>query len=80
MCAEKEMSKAELRNSEDLSFAAFAKSRKMTFILKIKEIMRYNGGNMMNFARDNTFGGRKIRYKLFVRQPCVRLLSYTIFK
>lgn len=61
MCAEREMSKSELRKRAGLSSATFTKLRKneevtLTVILKIAEVMQCNAGDMMDFVPDNTFG------------------------
>ena len=58
MCAEREMSKAELRKRAGLSSATFTKLRKneevtLTVILKIAEVMQCNAGDMMDFVMDN---------------------------
>ena len=58
MCAEKEMSKAELRKRAGLSSATFTKLRKneevtLTVILKIAEVMQCNAGDMMDFIPDD---------------------------
>lgn len=58
MCAEREMSKAELRKRAGLSSATFTKLRKneevtLTVILKIAEVMQCNAGEMMDFIPDN---------------------------
>lgn len=57
MCAEREMSKAELRKRAGLSSATFTKLRKneevtLTVILKIAEVMQCNAGDMMDFIPD----------------------------
>lgn len=59
MCAEKEMSKAELRKRTGISSATFTKLRKneevtLTVILKIAEVMQCNAGDMMDFIPDDT--------------------------
>lgn len=61
MCAEREMSKAELRKRAGISSATFTKLRKneevtLTVILKIAEIMQCNAGDMMDFIPDDTSG------------------------
>ena len=58
MCAEREMSKAELRKRAGLSSATFTKLRKneevtLTVILKIAEVMQCNAGDMMDFIHDD---------------------------
>lgn len=58
LCAEKEISKAELRKSAGLSSATFTKLRKnqevtLSVILKIAEVMQCNAGDMMDFIPDD---------------------------
>lgn len=58
LCAEKEMSKAELRKQAGLSSATFTKLRKnqevtVGVLLKIAEVMQCNAGDMMDFIPDN---------------------------
>ena len=58
LCAEKEMSKAELRKQAGLSSATFTKLRKnqevtVGVLLKIAEVMKCNAGDMMDFIPDN---------------------------
>ena len=57
MCAEREMSKAELRKRAGLSSATFTKLRKnqevtLGVMLKIAEVMQCNAGDMMDFLPD----------------------------
>ncbi len=57
LCAEKEMSKAELRKQAGLSSATFTKLRKnhevnLSVLLKIADVMDCNAGDMMDFIRD----------------------------
>lgn len=59
LCAEREMSKAELRKRAGLSSATFTKLRKnqevnLSVLLKIADVMNYNAGEMMDFIRDDT--------------------------
>lgn len=59
LCAEREMSKAELRKRAGLSSATFTKLRKnqevnLSILLKIADVMNCNAGEMMDFIRDNT--------------------------
>lgn len=59
LCAEREMSKAELRKRAGLSFATFTKLRKnqevnLSVLLKIADVMNCNAGEMMDFIRDDT--------------------------
>ena len=56
MCAEKEMSKAELRRQAGLSPATLTKLRRnqsvsMEVLMKIAEVMDCNIGDMMDFVR-----------------------------
>ena len=58
MCAEREMSKAELRKRAGLSSATFTKLRKnqevtLGVMLKIAEVMQCNAGDMMGFLPDD---------------------------
>lgn len=58
MCAEREMSKAELRKRAGLSSATFTKLRKnqevtLGVMLKIAEVMQCNAGDMMDFLPDD---------------------------
>lgn len=61
LCAEKEMSKAELRQDE-LEFPpphsqSLEKTRKVTLsvILKIAEVLDCNAGDMMDFIKDDEY-------------------------
>lgn len=58
LCAEREMSKAELRKRAELSSATFTKLRKnqevnLSVLLKIADVMNCNAGEMMDFIRDD---------------------------
>lgn len=58
MCAEREISKAELRKRAGLSSATFTKLRKnqevtLGVLLKIAEVMQCNAGDMMDFLPDD---------------------------
>lgn len=58
MCAERELSKAELRKRAGLSSATFTKLRKnqevtLGVVLKIAEVMQCNAGDMMDFIPDD---------------------------
>ncbi len=58
MCAEREISKAELRKRAGLSSATFTKLRKnqevtLGVMLKIAEVMQCNAGDMMDFIPDD---------------------------
>lgn len=57
LCAEKEMSKAELRKRAGLSSATFTRLRKneevnLSVILKIADVLDCNAGDMMDFLPD----------------------------
>ena len=57
LCAEKEMSKAELRKRAGLSSATFTRLRKneevnLSVILKIADVLDCNAGDMMDFVRE----------------------------
>lgn len=59
LCAEREMSKADLRKRAGLSSATFTKLRKnqevdLSVLLKIADVMNCNAGEMMDFIRDDT--------------------------
>lgn len=59
MCAEREMSKAELRKRTGLSSATFTKLRKneevtLTVLLKVADVMDCNAGDMMDFIKEDT--------------------------
>lgn len=58
LCAEKEISKAELRKRAGLSSATFTKLRKnqevtLSVILKIANVLDCNAGEMMDFIKEN---------------------------
>ena len=58
MCAEREISKAELRKRAGLSSSTFIKLRKnqevtLGVMLKIAEVMQCNAGDMMDFLPDD---------------------------
>ena len=58
LCAEREISKAELRKRAGLSSATFTKLRKnqevtLGVMLKIAEVMQCNAGDMMDFIPDD---------------------------
>lgn len=60
LCAEREISKAELRKQAGLSSATFTKLRKnqevtLSVILKIADVMQCNAGDMMDFIPDDSF-------------------------
>ena len=57
LCAEKEMSKAELRKRAGLSSATFTRLRKneevnLSVILKIADVLDCNAGDMMDFVKE----------------------------
>ena len=57
LCAEKEMSKAELRKKAGLSSATFTRLRKneevnLSVILKIADVLDCNAGDMMDFIKE----------------------------
>lgn len=57
LCAEKEMSKAELRKRAGLSSATFTRLRKneevnLSVILKIADVLGCNAGDMMDFVKE----------------------------
>lgn len=57
LCAEREISKAELRKQAGLSSATFTKLRKnqevtLGVILKIAGVLNCNAGDMMDFIKD----------------------------
>ena len=59
LCAEKEMSKAELRKRAGLSSATFTRLRKneevnLSVILKIADVLDCNAGDMMDFIKEDT--------------------------
>ncbi len=59
LCAEKEISKAELRKRAGLSSATFTKLRKnqevtLAVMLKIAEVMDCNAGDMMDFIKESS--------------------------
>ena len=58
LCAEMEMSKAELRKRAGLSSATFTKLRKnqevtIAVMLKLAEVLNCNAGDMMDFIKDD---------------------------
>lgn len=58
LCAEREMSKSELRRRAGLSSATFTKLRKnqevtLGVMLKIAAVLNCNAGDMMDFVRDD---------------------------
>lgn len=57
LCAEKEISQAELRKRAGLSSATFTKLRKneevtITVLFKIADVMKCNAGDMMDFIEE----------------------------
>lgn len=60
LCAEKEISRAELRKKAGLSSATFTKLGKnqevnLSVLLRIAEVMDCNAGDMMDFIKENEF-------------------------
>ena len=58
LCAEREMSKADLRKKAGLSSATFTKLRKnqevnLSVLLKIADVMNCNAGDMMDFIKED---------------------------
>ena len=58
LCAEKEMSKAELRKRAGLSSATFTRLRKneevnLSVILKLADVLDCNAGDMMDFLTED---------------------------
>lgn len=58
LCAEKEMSKADLRKRAGLSSATFTRLRKneevnLSVILKIADVLNCNAGDMMDFVKED---------------------------
>jgi DNA-binding Xre family transcriptional regulator len=58
LCAEREMSKAELRRQAGLSSATFTKLRKnqevnLSVLLKIADVMNCDAGDMMEFVKED---------------------------
>ena len=61
LCAEREMSKADLRKKAGLSSATFTKLRKnqevnLSVLLKIADVMDCNAGEMMDFVKEDSAG------------------------
>ena len=59
LCAEREMSKAELRKRAGLSSATFTRLRKneevtLSVILKIADVLECNAGDMMDFIKEDS--------------------------
>lgn len=59
LCAQKEISKAELRKRTGLSSATFTRLRKneevtLSVLLKIAEVLNCDAGDMMEFVRDES--------------------------
>lgn len=59
LCAEREISKADLRKQAGLSSATFTKLRKnqevnLSVLLKIADVMECNAGDMMDFVQDES--------------------------
>ena len=67
LCAEKEMSKAELRKRAGLSSATFTRLRKneevnLSVILKIADVLDCNAGDMMDFIKEDLSAQTEVRY------------------
>ena len=65
LCAEKEISKAELRSRAGLSSATFTKLRKnlevpIAVMLKLAEVLDCNAGDMMDFIKDEDYALQNI--------------------
>lgn len=59
LCAQKEISKAELRKKTGLSSATFTRLRKneevtLSVLLKIADVLNCDAGDMMEFVRDES--------------------------
>lgn len=59
LCAEKEISKADLRKQAGLSSATFTRLRKneevtLSVILKIADVLNCNAGDMMDFIKEDS--------------------------
>ena len=59
LCAEREMSKAELWKKAGLSSATFTRLRKnvevnLSVILRIADVLECNAGDMMDFVKEET--------------------------
>lgn len=59
LCAEREMSKADLRKQAGLSSATFTKLRKnqevnLSVLLKIADVINCNAGDMMEFIKEDS--------------------------
>ena len=64
LCAEKEISKGDLRKQAGLSSATFTKLRKnqevnLSVLLKIADVMNCDAGDMMEFIKDNAVESEK---------------------
>ena len=60
LCAEQELSKAELRKQAGLAPATFTKLRKnqevnLSVLLRIADVLKCNAGDMMDFIPDDQF-------------------------
>lgn len=59
MCAEREISKSELRKKAGVSSATFTKLRKnqevaISVLMKIADVLDCNAGDMMDFIKDDS--------------------------
>ena len=66
LCAEKEMSKAELRKRAGLSSATFTRLRKneevnLSVILKIADVLDCNAGDMMDFIKEDLSAQEEVK-------------------
>ena len=65
MCAEREISKGELRKRAGVSSATFTKMRRnqevaLSVLLKIADVLECNAGDMMDFIKDEDYAHQNI--------------------
>ena len=65
MCAEREISKGELRKRAGVSSATFTKMRRnqevaLSVLLKIEDVLECNAGDMMDFIKDEDYALQNI--------------------
>lgn len=65
MCAEREISKGELRKRAGVSSATFTKMRRnqevaLSVLLKIADVLECNAGDMMDFVKDEDYALQNI--------------------
>ena len=65
MCAEREISKGELRKRAGVSSATFTKMRRnqevaLSVLLKIADVLECNAGDMMDFIKDEDYALQNI--------------------